>query len=181
MGILETLVKQTESINDFIGRVVSWTILGVVLITFLVAILRYVFSMGWIQLQESYMWLHGILFTSAMGYAFLHDSHVRVDIFYRAASTRYKAWVNLVGTIIFLFPTLGMIWWTCYPYVIISWQRLETSMEAGGLPALYLLKSFLLVLVAVLLLQGIAVISRCILVLRGTTKYAEPFDSSQVV
>lgn len=181
MNILGTLVRQLESINDFIGRAVSWLMLAVVLITFSVAIFRYGFSLGWIGLQESYLWLHGILFTSAMGYTLVHNNHVRVDIFYRTANERYKAWVDLVGTMIFLFPTLGIVWWACYPYVILSWQRLETSREAGGLPALYLLKSFLLVLVVVLLLQGIAVIFRCILVLRGATEYAEPFDDSQMV
>lgn len=178
---LGLLVRRLEWINDIFGRLVAWLIVAVVLICFFVAILRYGFSLGWIGLQESYVWLHAIVFMSAMGYTLLHDSHVRVDIFYRPAGVRYKAWVNLGGTLLLLFPTLGVIWWACYPYVVLSWQRLETSGSAGGLPGLYLLKSFLLVLVVVLAIQGLAVVIRSILVLRGARDYAKPFDESQVV
>lgn len=181
MQALGLLLRRLEAINDTIGRLVSWLIIGVVVVSFSVAILRYGLSLGWIWLQESYVWLHAIVFMTAMGYTLLYDSHVRVDIFYRAASIRYKAWVDLGGTLFFLFPTLAIIWWTSYPYVALSWQRLESSREAGGMPALYLLKSFLLVLVIVLLFQGIAVVIRSILILRGAQEYAKRFDESQVI
>ncbi len=181
MRVLGLLLRRLELINDIIGRTVSWLIVAVVLVSFSVATLRYGFSVGWVWLQESYVWLHAIVFMTAMGYTLLYDSHVRVDIFYRTASIRYKAWVDLGGTLFFLFPTLAIIWWTSYPYVALSWQRLESSREAGGMPALYLLKSFLLVLVIVLLIQGIAVVIRSILVLRGAQEYAKRFDESQVV
>lgn len=181
MQILGLLVRRLEQINDVIGRAVSWLIVGVVITTFSVAILRYGFDLGWIWMQESYVWLNGILFMSAMGYTLVHNSHVRVDIFYRYASSKYRAWVDLCGTLIFFFPTLITIWLTCYPYVLLSWQRLETSQEAGGLPALFLLKTFLLVLIIVLFIQGIALLLRSILILRGKAEYEEPFDRSQLV
>lgn len=170
-----------EAFNDFLGGGVSWLMLGVVGVCFTVAILRYVFSLGWIWLQESYVWLHAIVFMVGMGYTLLYDSHVRVDIFYRSASLRYKAWVDLLGTLFFLFPFLGVVWWACYPYVAISWERLETSREAGGLPALYLLKSVLLVFVVVLLIQGIAVVIRSVLVLKGAHEYGKQFDENKIV
>jgi len=178
---IRRVLSWIEGFNDFLGRGISWLMLGVVGVCFTVAILRYVFSLGWIWLQESYVWLNAIVFMVGMGYTLLYDSHVRVDIFYRSANLRYKAWVDLLGTLFFLFPFLGAVWWACYPYVAVSWERLETSREAGGLPALYLLKSFLLVFVVVLLIQGIAVVIRSILVLKGAHEYGKQFDENKIV
>ena len=79
------------------GDRIAW--IAMVLTTFAVAVLRYGASLGWIWLQESYVWMHGIIIMVASGYALLHDAHVRVDIFYRPASVRFKAWVNLVGVV----------------------------------------------------------------------------------
>jgi len=175
------IVFWIEAFNNAIGRAVSWLMLGVVGVCFAVATLRYVFSVGWIWMQESYVWIHAVVFMMGMGYTLLYDSHVRVDIFYRTASLRYKAWVDLLGTLLFLFPSLGVVWWVAYPYVLISWQRLEESREAGGIPALFFLKSFLLVFVVVLAIQGIAVLIRSILVLAGAHEYARQFDENKVV
>lgn len=181
MSALASVLSRIEAFNNAVGRAVSWLMLGVVGVCFAVANLRYVFSLGWVWMQESYVWLHAIVFMVGMGYTLLYDSHVRVDIFYRTASVRYKAWVDLWGTLLFLFPTLAVVWWVAYPYVLISWQRLETSREAGGLPALFLLKSILLVFVVVLLIQGIAVLIRSLLVLAGAHEYGRQYDENKIV
>lgn len=181
MKALALLLAWLEAFNEMVGRAVAWLMLGVIAICFSVAILRYVMDVGWIWLQESYIWLNAVVFMGAMGYTLLYDSHARVDIFYRGASLRYRAWVDLLGTLLFLIPTLGVIWWASYPYVIVSWQRLETSREAGGLPAIYLLKSFLLVFVFVLLVQGIAIMIRNALVLLGAHEYARQYDENKIV
>ena len=63
-------------------------------------VLRYVFSLGWVWMQESYVWLHGLVFMLGAGYSLLHNGHVRVDIFYRPAGPRAKAWVDLLGSLL---------------------------------------------------------------------------------
>src|SRR3546814_9204082 len=112
-----------------------------VLITFAVVVLRYVYSIGWVWLQESYVWLHGIVFMVGAGYTLLHNAHVRVDIFYRPNSVRYKAMVDLFGSLLLLLPVILVVTYASYGFVLDSWMRLEQSREAGGLPALFLLKS----------------------------------------
>lgn len=181
MRAVTRILSWIEALNEFVGRAVSWLMLGVVIGCFTVAILRYVFSIGWIWMQESYIWIHAVVFMLAMAFTLLHDSHVRVDIFYRSASSRYKAWTDLLGTIFFLLPTLGVIWWVAYPYVWISWVRLEASREAGGLPALYLLKSVVLVFIALMMLQGIATVLRCILVIAGRKEFEFQRQEGEVV
>ncbi len=101
--------------------------LAMVLITFTVVILRYIYAIGWIWMQESYVWLPGIVFMLGAGYTLLHNGHVRVDIIYGAGNARYKAVIDLFAV--------------SYDYVLASWLKLEVSREAGGLPGLYLLKT----------------------------------------
>ncbi len=164
-GILAATVRTIDRINEVVGRWTSWLVLGLVLTTFAVAVLRYGLELGWIWLQESYVWMHGIIFMVAAGYTLLHDGHVRVDIFYRPASIRAKAWINLIGLIVFLLPTLVAIWWFAWSYVLISWQRFEVSREAGGLHGLFLLKTAMLAFCVLVALQGIALAIRSVFIL----------------
>jgi TRAP-type mannitol/chloroaromatic compound transport system permease small subunit len=169
------IVRRIDRLNELVGRATSWLVIAMVVTTFAVAVLRYGASLGWIWLQESYVWMHGVIIMVASGYALLHDSHVRVDIFYRPASVRFKAWVNLVGVVLLLLPTLAMVAWASWPYVRLSWQRLETSGEAGGMPALYLLKSALIAFCVLLALQGISLAIRsAVVLLQGEAASGDP-------
>lgn len=170
MGGMKTIAATVRSIdwlNERIGWVVSWLVLLLVLNTFSVAVLRYGFSRGWVWLQESYVWMHAVVFLAAAGYTFLHDGHVRIDVVYGSVSLRAKAWINLLGTVFLLAPMLAAITLASFSYVQLSWERLEGSQEAGGLPGLFLLKSFILVFVASVGLQGVALLLRSVLVLAG--------------
>lgn len=175
MNSLAAVVRAIDRLNEHIGRVLAWLALLLVFNTFFVAVLRYGFSRGWVWLQETYIWMHAIIFLGAAGYTLLHEGHVRIDVFYGPASVRTKAWVNFLGTLFFLFPALIVIWWVAFPYVRLSWGRLESSQEAGGLPGLFLLKSCMLVFVVLLGLQGLALLLRSIAVLRGQAEW-DPRD-----
>lgn len=160
------VVRAIDRLNEIIGNAMSWVTLAVVLTTFAVAVLRYGFDLGWVWMQESYVWMHGIVFTVCAAYTLLHDGHVRVDIFYRTSSERFRAWVNLLGSLFLLMPMLAVIWWSSYPYVLLSWRRLEESPEAGGLHGLFLFKTAILVFCGLLALQGLALMLRSAFILR---------------
>tara|TARA_R110002072_G_scaffold1162_2_gene9626 strand:- start:7502 stop:8059 length:558 start_codon:yes stop_codon:yes gene_type:complete len=157
---LAGVVRTIDRLNERIGNAVSWVSLAVVLTTFAVATLRYGFGLGWVWLQEVYVWMHGTVFTVCAAYTLLHDGHVRVDIFYRTASDRFRAWVNLLGAVFLLTPMIGVIWWAAWPYVVLSWSRLEQSSEAGGLHGLFLFKTAMLVFCVLLGLQGLSLVIR---------------------
>ena len=70
-----------ERINRFIGRTIPWCTLGMVLVTFVIVVLRYVFERGWVWMQEIVIYPHAFTFLLAAGYALARDEHVRVDIF----------------------------------------------------------------------------------------------------
>lgn len=143
------------------GRAVAWLTLVMTLLTFGIVVLRYGFNQGWIWLQESVTYLHAMVFMVAAAWAFQTDDHVRVDIFYRARSPRYRDIVNLVGTLLFLVPFSLFLLLIGWDYVAASWSTHEASREAGGLPLVWLLKSLILVLPALLLLQSWVTVRQC--------------------
>ena len=171
MDALARLVRGIDRLNDLIGKGVAWLTLLMVLITFFVCVMRYGFNWGRVWIQESYVWLHGIVFMVAAGYTLLHNGHVRVDIFYRPASARHKAWVDLFGTLVLLLPVVIMVFVVSWPYVAESWAKLEGSREAGGLQGLFLLKSVILVFCVLTGLQAISLAARSILVLKGHPEF----------
>lgn len=173
MNGLIAFVNLVDSLNERIGRGIAWMTLLMVLITFVVVILRYVYAIGWVWLQESYVWLHGMVFMFGAGYTLLHNGHVRVDIFYRPNDLRYKAWINLLGSLLLIMPLIAVVFAVSVGYVATSWGSLEESREAGGLPGLFLLKSVLLAFCVLMGLQGLSLAGRSFLVLTGHSEFQE--------
>ena len=157
-AMLQRIAQGIESFIDLIGRGVSWLSLALVLLTCLVVFLRYVFDVGWIAMQDAISALHASLFLLAAAYTLKFNEHVRVDIFYQKLGERGRAWIDLIGTLLILFPVCIFIFWISWLYVAESWRIFEASSETGGLPGVYLLKSLILVMAALLLLQGLAMI-----------------------
>lgn len=173
---LQSTVRIVNRINETCGRAVSWLTLAMVLITFAVVVLRYLFNTGWIAMQESITYMHALVFMLGVAYTLKRDGHVRVDIFYHKFSPRGQAWVNLLGTLLFLLPTFGFILWVCWDYVLFSWSLQEHSQEAGGLPFLYLLKTVLLIMPLLMLLQGVALLAETLLILLGHAPVSSEHD-----
>jgi len=145
-----------EKLILYSGQAISWLTLLMVLITFMIVVLRYVFDTGWIAMQESVNYLHAINFMMGAAYTLQKQKHVRVDIFYQRFSEKQKAMVDLLGTLLLLLPVSAFIIWVSWDYVSASWAMRESSGEAGGLPWLYLLKSLLLLMPLLMIIQGTA-------------------------
>jgi TRAP-type mannitol/chloroaromatic compound transport system permease small subunit len=169
-SLLTRLANQMEQFIDWSGRVVSWCVLAMVLLTFLVVVLRYVFDSGWIALQESVSYLHSLVFLLGAAYTLKHDAHVRVDIFYSRFSERTKAWVELLGHLFILIPVMLFIAWISWPYISDAWAVKESSRDAGGLPGVYLLKSMILLMAGLLIIQALVLILRAGLKLGGSVQ-----------
>ncbi len=167
---LSSLARAIEAVNEWIGRAVAWSALAMVLVQFAVVVLRYVFGVGSILLQESVTYLHAILFMLGAAYTLLHDGHVRLDVFYRSASVQTRTLVDLGGSLLLLIPVCLLIAWSSWPYVERSWNVLEGSKETSGIQAVFLLKSTILVFATLLLAQGLAIVARCVLVLAGADR-----------
>ena len=163
-------VEIIDKISIATGRAASWLTLAMVLMTLLIVVLRYAFDIGIIWMQESLTWMHAAVFMLGAAYTLQEDGHVRVDIFYREMSDRHKAWVDLIGVLVFLFPLCGFFVYASLNYVVSAWDIGEISREAGGLPypAIPLLKSILILMPAAIMLQGLSMLLRSLQTIRAT-------------
>lgn len=152
---MEALIKKLESISTLIGRSISYLLLAMMLIMVAIVVMRYLFNEGSIALQESVTYFHVAVFVFGMGYTLQENAHVRVDIFYHKMSEKNQALVNIFGSLFLLVPFCLFSLWVSFPYVQRSWILAEKSADAGGIPAVYLLKSLLIVLALVLLFQAL--------------------------
>jgi TRAP-type mannitol/chloroaromatic compound transport system permease small subunit len=165
--------QQPESLLDRIssitGKLTAWLTLFMVIVTFIVVIMRYVFDAGLIWVQESVVWMHAVVFMLGAAYTLRAEEHVRVDIFYRSMSERRRAWVDLVGVIVFLMPLCVFLAWASFDFVIQSWRIGESSRESGGLPYPFvpLLKSVLLLMPVAVALQGASLCLKSVRTLQG--------------
>ena len=151
-----------DRLSDATGKVVAWLTFLMVIVTCIIVVMRYVFDAGLIWMQESVIWMHATVFMVGAAYTLLHEDHVRIDIFYRAMSERRRAWVNLIGVVVFLLPFCGLLGVTSYDFAASSWSMHEASRESGGLPFPFvpILKSVLIVMPIVVALQGISLLLR---------------------
>lgn len=166
--MINALKLATEILDRFslmCGKALSWLLPLLVLTVGLVVLLRYVFNLGFIALQELSTYLHASAFLLAIGYTAQQDGHVRVDIFYRQFSKQTKAWVNAIGGIVFLLPISGLIFGLSLDFAIRSWSIQEISSEPGGIPAVFLLKTLLPLSGMILGLQAIGDIFKNTLIL----------------
>lgn len=158
-----------DRISIISGRAASWLTLFMVLVTFVIVVMRYVFDAGWIWLQESVIWMHAVVFMAGAAYTLQQEDHVRVDVFYRTMSDTRRAWVDLVGIIIFLWPLCLFLGWKSIDFIAASWRVHEASRESGGLPypLLPLLKTVLLLMPVAVALQGASLLLRSVKTLRS--------------
>ena len=145
-----------DNFTQRLGKVASWFVSLLVLLVSVIVVFRYGFSFGSIALQESVMYVNAAIFIFGAPYTLKTNGHVRVDIFYSRLGERGKSLINALGALLFLMPAMILIILTSEDYVRMSWQIFERSPESSGLPFVYLLKTLILVIAALLFLQGIS-------------------------
>ena len=175
--ILSAVADRLDALTEGVGRIVAYFTLITVLICFATVYLRYAMGIGFVWLQESYVWTHvaAIMFGSA--YAMLQGGFVRIDTLYNRMSDKGKALVDLFGTLVFLGPFLWMMGTSSWFFFITSWQMSERSAYESGLPAIYLVKGTLVVFVVLVGIQGVSIVLRSLLALMGHRPTAKPIVS----
>ncbi|TQV72215.1 TRAP transporter small permease subunit [Aliikangiella marina] len=170
------LADHLSKVSVFTGRLVSWLTIGMVVILSFNVISSWLFNVSAILLTESVTWMHSANFLLAAAYTLNRGEHVRVDIFYAKMTAKRKALVDLLGTLFLLLPVCAFILWSSWSFVLLSWNIGEVSAEAGGLPFLWILKGFLIVMPVLLIIEGIAQFFKNLSVLmndQSTTGQAE--------
>lgn len=178
MKILLTLSRLIDALNEVVGRLTYWLVLVAVLVSAGNATIRYTFNMSsnaWLEIQ---WYLFSAVFLFCAGYTLLHNQHIRIDVVTGRLSRRAQAWIDILGTLLFLMPMALTILWLSWPVFVDAYQRHEVSTNAGGLiiwPARLMVPIGFLLLV----LQGISELIKRIAFLRGmipdpSEKHEEP-------
>jgi len=150
-----------QAVEAWLGRIVrgafsfsSACVLVLMLVQVAVVVLRSVFSVSFIWLQESTLYLFGAIFLLSSGALLLSEGHVRVDVFYSRLAERQRQLVDLAGMILFVLPVSALIILVSWDYVMLSWVQLERSQEASGIHAVFLMKSMIPAFAALLILAA---------------------------
>ena len=173
MSIIKAICRGIDTLNEWIGRGVAWVSLGLVLVVFVDVVMRYAFKTSFVFTQELEWHLFAFIFLIGAGYTLLHDGHVRVDIFYQRLSPKSRAWVNLLGVLVFLIPGCLMVITTSWKFVYNSYSILEGSPDPGGIPYRFIVKSTITVGFILLLLQGLSLGLHSLLQILGVESVKE--------
>jgi len=153
---MQLWIDRLDAVNHAVGMAVRWLALAMVLLQFAIVVLRYVFGISFIFLNEGVLYMHAALFMLGAGYTLLVDAHVRVDIFYARLPPRGRVAIDLLGHLGFLLPSMLVVAWFTWPSVRNSWAVLEGPISVGGIPASFLLKSLIPAFCLLLAVQGLA-------------------------
>jgi TRAP-type mannitol/chloroaromatic compound transport system permease small subunit len=155
-----------DRLNERIGRLVTWLVLLMVLISAGNAVSRKLFSLSSNAFLEIQWTLFAAIFLLAAGYTLKHNEHVRVDVLSGRLSARARAWIDIVGGLLFLLPLTGVVLYFAWPFFASSFASQEWSSNPGGL-ILWPGKLLIALGFALLLLQGVAEIIKRISFLAG--------------
>ena len=153
-----------------VGKLSAWA--GVVLVTVTVfdVITRHFFVLGSTKLQEFEWHAHTILFMFLLGYAYMKDTHVRIDLIRERLGERAQWWLELLGCLLFLIPYCVLITYFTYDYWERSFLQGEGSSSATGLPYRWIIKAALPIGFTFLGMAGIAITLRKIVELFGPSE-----------
>ena len=166
MKPLLALARLIDALTERIGSLVIWLVLAATLISAGNALARYTLgesSNAWLEIQ---WYLFGAMFLLAAGYTLKHNGHVRIDILYNRLGPRGQAWIDLVGSLVFLLPMAVLLAWLSWPMAHEAWVTHERSPDAGGLLR-WPVKLLLPVGFGLLTLQGVAEVIKRLGVLSG--------------
>ena len=152
---LKQISMACDRLSLIIGKALSWLSVAMVLISSAVVLVRLCLGIGSIAAQEAIVYAHATLFMLCLGFNLQQNAHVRVDVFYHHFSEYTRAWVNSCGTILFLLPFAFFLMFVSGEFVERAWQVKEGSIDPGGLPYIYLLKTLIPTAGLLLGIQGL--------------------------
>lgn len=179
MKALLAASRLIDRVNEAVGRLVMWGVLVATLVATGNALAKHFLGQGSNAWLEAQWYLFGALFLLGTGYTLKHNGHVRIDVFYQRWSRKARAWIDLLGGLLFLLPFAGLLAWLSWPLLVESWRISEMSSDAGGLvrwPAKLLLPLGF----GLLFLQGISEVIKCIGILRGQVAPTEESPAEEV-
>lgn len=162
LKILRLLRFILDSINEYIGRLIAWAALLLVVVVCVDVAFRYLLRQSNAALPELEWHLFSLIFLLGSGYTLRHNKHVRVDVLYAGWHIRQQTWLNLLGHVLLLVPFCFILIYGSQPFVYRAFITMEGSADPGGLPYRFLIKSAIPACGVLLLIQASAELLKCI-------------------
>jgi TRAP-type mannitol/chloroaromatic compound transport system permease small subunit len=188
---MEALARISDRLSRLvitIGKLAKWLILPLVAITVWDVITRKLVVLQQLQvslvgnlmnstkLQEMEWHLHTALFALCLGFGYLHNAHVRIDIISEKLASRTRAWIEFLGCTLFLIPYTCVVIYFAYDFALTSYLQGEISSALIGVPHRWIIKSVLLIGMILALIAATSIWLRYVLVLFGPARLAnDPF------
>jgi TRAP-type mannitol/chloroaromatic compound transport system permease small subunit len=163
---MQRLLILVDEINTWVGKIFAWCIVILTLVVSYEVFSRYVLGRPTAWAYDTSYILYGTLFMMAGAYTLARNGHVRGDFLYRQWPSRVQAGLDLVLYFLFFFPGILALIYSGYSFARLSWMMNEHSSFTPGGPPIYPFKSLIPIAGALLLLQGVAEVVRCIICLR---------------
>ena len=145
-------LEKISIISEYITKYFFYIMFILVIVNIL---LRYIFNINFIFMQELVMYLHAFIFLFGISICLKENSHVRIDVFSNKLNAKVKKYIEILGTVFFIIPFCLFVLYESTPIIIRSWEMLESSGEPGGLPFIYILKSSIYVFASLLLIHAL--------------------------
>ncbi|MEO1092990.1 MAG: TRAP transporter small permease subunit [Pseudomonadota bacterium] len=162
-----------DGIVNRIGAVASWLWILIIAAIVINVVYRYALRNNVGQLEELQWHLYAVAFLIGLSFTVASDQHVRVDIVYGRRSLRAKAWIDLIGILVFALPFVLLVLWYGVPFVEAAFVAAERSDQPSGLPHRFLIKAALPAAFVLLLAAFLARLSRLTALLFGFPKPLE--------
>ena len=166
MNAMLALAKLIDALNERIGRLVLWLVLAAVVISAANAIVRKAFDMSSNAFLEIQWYLFAAIFLLCAGWTLLRNEHIRIDVVAGRFSRRTQTWIDVFGTVFFLFPMVALILYESWPWFTRAFASGEISGSAGGL-VLWPAKALVPAGFVLLGLQGVSELIKRVAYLRG--------------
>jgi TRAP-type mannitol/chloroaromatic compound transport system permease small subunit len=167
---MDLLIRISDRLDGWVtrvGRVAAWAGLALITITIFDVVTRRFFVLGSTKLQELEWHFHVVLFAFCLGYAYLKDAHVRIDLVRENLSERVQWWIELLGCLLFLLPYCALVIYFSFDFTARSFNIDEVSASATGLTHRWIIKSAIPIGFSLLALSGLVVVTRKLIELFG--------------
>ena len=167
---MDLLIRISDLLDRWItrvGRVAAWAGVALIAITIFDVVTRRFFVLGSTKLQELEWHFHVVLFAFCIGFAYLKDAHVRIDLVRENLSKRVQWWIELLGCLFFLLPYCALVVYFSFDFTVRSFNVDEVSASATGLTHRWILKSAIPIGFSLLALSGLVVVLRKLIELFG--------------
>ena len=162
---IQTLLHSADHISTWVGKAFSWLIVVLMLLVVAEVFKRYALNAPTAWIYDVNNMIYGTLFMMGGAYTLAHDGHVRGDFFYGNMKPRTQAWLDLVLYVVFFIPGIAALTWAGWTYFNESLAMREQTFNATPIP-LYPFKFVIPVAGAIVLMQGLAEILRCLVCIK---------------